>query len=158
GINKGLLKILSKMGISTISSYRGAQLFEIVGLGDEVVDLCFPGTLSRIGGARFEHLQKEQEKLSAEVWMPRRKVMQGGLLKFVHGGEYHMFNPDVVATLQAAVRSGDYEKYRSFAQIVDNRPISAIRDMLGLRSDVESIGIDQVEPLEDILKRFDSAG
>jgi glutamate synthase (NADPH) large chain len=158
GINKGLLKILSKMGISTISSYRGAQLFEIVGLDDEVVELCFPGTLSRIRGANFQHLQDEQHKLAHDAWLPRKKIAQGGLLKFIHGGEYHMFNPDVVGTLQEAVRSGDFESYRKFAQLVDNRPVSALRDMLALRDDLSAIDIDEVEPLETILKRFDSAG
>jgi glutamate synthase (NADPH/NADH) large chain len=158
GINKGLLKILSKMGISTVSSYRGAQLFEIVGLAEEVVDLCFPGAPSRISGANFSHLQHDVSLLARDAWLPRRKIQQGGLLKFIHGGEYHMINPDVVRTIQDAVQSGDYEKYRAFAQLVDNRPLSTIRDMFTLREDVEPIAIDKVEPMEAILKRFDSAG
>jgi len=158
GINKGLMKIMSKMGISTISSYRGAQLFEIVGISDEVTSLCFPDACSRIGGATFQHLQNDQEKLARDAWTPRKRIQQGGLLKFIHGGEYHMINPDVVRTIQDAVRSGDYEQYRKFAQLVDNRPISAIRDLFTLREDVTPIPLEQVEPLEDILKRFDSAG
>ena len=158
GINKGLLKILSKMGISTITSYRGAQLFEIVGLAEEVVDLCFPGAPSRISGANFSHLQHDMSLLARDAWLPRKKIQQGGLLKFIHGGEYHMINPDVVRTIQDAVQSGDYEKYRAFAQLVDNRPLSTIRDMFTLREDVEPIAIDKVEPIETILKRFDSAG
>ncbi len=158
GINKGLLKILSKMGISTITSYRGAQLFEIVGLAEEVVDLCFPGAPSRISGANFSHLQHDMALLARDAWLPRKKIQQGGLLKFIHGGEYHMINPDVVRTIQDAVQSGDYEKYRAFAQLVDNRPLSTIRDMFTLREDVEPIAIDKVEPIETILKRFDSAG
>ena len=158
GINKGLLKILSKMGISTITSYRGAQLFEIVGLAEEVVDLCFPGAPSRISGANFSHLQQDMSLLARDAWLPRKKIQQGGLLKFIHGGEYHMINPDVVRTIQDAVQSGDYEKYRAFAQLVDNRPLSTIRDMFTLREDVEPIAIDKVEPIETILKRFDSAG
>ena len=158
GINKGLLKILSKMGISTITSYRGAQLFEIVGLAEEVVDLCFPGAPSRISGANFSHLQHDMSLLARDAWLSRKKIQQGGLLKFIHGGEYHMINPDVVRTIQDAVQSGDYEKYRAFAQLVDNRPLSTIRDMFTLREDVEPIAIDKVEPIETILKRFDSAG
>jgi glutamate synthase (NADPH) large chain len=158
GINKGLMKIISKMGISTISSYRGAQLFEIVGLDEGVTALCFPDTLSRIGGASFTHLQHDLEKLVHDAWLPRKKISQGGLLKFIHGGEYHMINPDVVGTIQDAVQSGDYEKYRKFAQLVDNRPMSAIRDLFGFRDDVTEIPVEQVEPLEAILKRFDSAG
>ena len=158
GINKGLLKILSKMGISTISSYRGAQLFEIVGLADEIMALCFPDVDSRIGGATFEHLQHDMETLSRDAWLSRKKIMQGGLLKYIHGGEYHMINPDVVRTIQDAVQSGDFEQYRKFAQLVDNRPLSTIRDMFKLREDQEPVDIDQVEPIEGILKRFDSAG
>ncbi|MAM71446.1 MAG: glutamate synthase large subunit [Gammaproteobacteria bacterium] len=158
GVNKGLLKILSKMGISTISSYRGAQLFEIVGLASDVTDLCFPDSPSRIQGATFEHLQHDQEKMARDAWLPRKKLAAGGLLKYIHGGEYHMINPDVVKTLQDAAKSGDFEKYRKFAQVVDNRPFSTLRDMLALREDVESIDVDEVEPLENILKRFDSAG
>jgi len=158
GINKGLLKILSKMGISTISSYRGAQLFEIIGLADEIMALCFPDVDSRIGGATFEHLQHDMEILSRDAWLSRKKIMQGGLLKYIHGGEYHMINPDVVRTIQDAVQSGDFEQYRKFAQLVDNRPLSTIRDMFKLREDQEPVDIDQVEPIEGILKRFDSAG
>ena len=158
GINKGLMKIMSKMGISTISSYRGSQLFEIVGLADEVTALCFPDSLSRISGATFAHLQKDLEQLSRDAWLERKKISQGGLLKFIHGGEYHMINPDVVRTIQDAVRSGDYEEYRKFAQLVDNRPIAAIRDLWTLKDTGKSINIDQVEPLTEILKRFDSAG
>jgi glutamate synthase (NADPH/NADH) large chain len=158
GINKGLLKILSKMGISTIASYRGAQLFDIVGLDDEVIDLCFPDAMKRIGGANFTHLQHDSESLTRDAWQNRKKIQQGGLLKFIHGGEYHMINPDVVRTIQDAVQSGDFEQYRAFAQLVDNRPASTIRDMFTLREDLAPVDIDQVEPMEDILMRFDSAG
>jgi glutamate synthase (NADPH) large chain len=158
GINKGLMKIMSKMGISTISSYRGAQLFEIVGLGEDITSLCFPDSMSRIGGAKFTHLQHDLEKLAHDAWLPRKRIVQGGLLKFVHGGEYHMINPDVVRTIQDAVRSGNYNDYRKFADLVDQRPMSAIRDLFGLREDLTSIDVSAVEPLQDILMRFDSAG
>ena len=87
GISKGLLKVLSKMGISTIASYRGAQLFEAVGLADEVVELSFRGVASRIKGARFVDLEAEQKLLAQEAWNNRRPIQQGGLLKFVYGGE-----------------------------------------------------------------------
>ncbi len=158
GINKGLMKITSKMGISTISSYRGAQLFEIVGLSEQVTALCFPDADSKIGGATFIHLQHDIEQLVRDAWLPRKKISQGGLLKYIHGGEYHMINPDVVRTVQDAVRSGDFEDYRKFSQIVDNRPVSAIRDLFGLREDITPISVDEVEPIATILKRFDSAG
>ncbi len=158
GLKKGLLKILSKMGISTIGSYRGAQLFEIVGLADEVVALCFPGIPSRIQGAGFAELEHDARTLSQRAWSDAEDIEPGGRLKYVHGGESHMFNPEVIASLQLAVRSGDFADYRAYAEHVDGRPASTLRDLLALRGDVASIAIEAVEPAEAILTRFDSAG
>ena len=158
GIAKGLLKILSKMGISTVASYRGAQLFEAVGLADEVVELCFRGVPSRIQGVRFSELQAEQALLAAEAWNPRKTIQQGGLLKYVHGGEYHAYNPDVVSVLQQAVQGSSYARYLEYAALVNQRPVATLRDLLQLRSDVTPIPLDQVEPLESMFTRFDSAG
>jgi glutamate synthase (NADPH/NADH) large chain len=158
GIRKGLLKIMSKMGISTISSYRGSQLFEIVGLGDGVVELCFAGTVSRIQGAGFADLEDDQRRLAARAWDPLEPVPQGGLLKFVHDGEYHMYNPDVVTSLQNAVMNGDYREYKRFAALVNGRPASCLRDLLALTPSGSPVPLAEVEPVEDILPRFDSAG
>ena len=158
GISKGLLKILSKMGISTIASYRGAQLFEAIGLAEEVVGLSFKGVSSRIKGARFVDLESDQKLLAAEAWSARKPIQQGGLLKFVHGGEYHAYNPDVVNTLQAAVQQGDYSKFKEYTTLVDQRPVSMIRDLLKVKVADQPLALEQIEPLEAILKRFDSAG
>ncbi len=158
GINKGLLKILSKMGISTIASYRGAQLFEAVGLASEVVDFCFRGVACRIEGARYTDLQAEQLLIARDAWLPRKPLKQGGLLKFVHGEEYHAFNPDVVKKLQDAVQSGDYAQWREYAELVNHRPVASLRDLLALRKDITPIAIDDVDTIEKILPRFDSAG
>ena len=158
GISKGLLKILSKMGISTVASYRGSQLFEAVGLADEIVDLCFKGVPSRIQGARFSDLQAEQALLAAEAWNPRKTIQQGGLLKFVFGGEYHAYNPDIVRALQDAVQGDSYDKYLEYAALVNQRPVSTLRDLLRLRDDQTPIPLAEVEPLELLFKRFDSAG
>jgi len=158
GIRKGILKILSKMGISCVDSYRGAQLFEIVGLSSEVVQRCFTGTPSRIEGAGFAEIEAEQRDLAAKAFNANTLIEQGGLLKFVQGGEYHMYNPDVIARLQAAVRSGDFETYREYAEVVNNRPASALRDLMLLHSDRAPIALDEVEPIASIVKRFDSAG
>ena len=158
GIRKGLFKILSKMGISTINAYRGAQLFEIVGLADEVVDLCFPGAVSRVQGSDFGDLHADQKALARWAWDTRVPIEHGGLYRYVHGGEYHAYNPDVVKSLQAAVQRGSYELYQQFARLVNDRPPVFLRDLLALRSTHEPIDIDQVEPAEDILLRFDSAG
>jgi len=159
GIYKGLFKVMSKMGIASIASYRSSQLFEIVGLSSEVVKLCFTGTVSRIQGAGFADLEDDQRRLAAQAWNPRAPLTQGGLLKYVHGGEYHMYNPDVIATLQAAVMSGDYDTYRQFAALVNERPASALRDLLGLKQPSKApLPLSEVESEEAILKRFDSAG
>ncbi len=158
GIRKGLFKIMSKMGISTIASYRSAQLFEIVGLADEVVELCFEGSDSRIKGADFADLKADALHLACRAWNPAERVEQGGLLKYMHGGEYHTYNPDVVATLQAAVLTADQERYRQFAALVNQRPVSCLRDLLGLKAAAAPVPLDEVEPVSAILARFDSAG
>jgi len=156
-LDKGLLKILSKMGISTVSSYRGAQLFEAVGLSEEVVELCFTGVESRISGATFEDLAIDQQILANNAFTKRVPLDQGGLLKFVFNKEYHAFNPDVIQALHKAVRTGDYDNYKEYASIVNSRPIATLRDLLQLDTS-KSISVDDVEPIEQILKRFDSAG
>ncbi|MEL0082674.1 MAG: glutamate synthase large subunit [Gammaproteobacteria bacterium] len=158
GINKALFKIMSKMGISTIASYRGAQLFEAVGIHDEVVAACFEGVTSRIGGSRFIDFENDQRHLARNAWKPRKVVEQGGLLKFVHGGEYHAYNPDVIRTLHAAVRSGEQRFYDEYSSLVNNRPPATLRDLIGLSGKQAAIPLDQVEPLEAIIQRFDSAG
>jgi glutamate synthase (NADPH/NADH) large chain len=157
GINKGLYKITSKMGISTIASYRGAQLFESVGLHQSVVDLCFTGTTNRVQGIRFDDLQDDQVHLCKLAWNPRKPINQGGLLKYIHGGEDHSYNPDVVNTMQEAVKSGDFNKWQIYADLVNQRKPLTLRDLLKLRDDMEPVPIEEVEPLADIVKRFDSA-
>ena len=158
GINKGLKKITSKMGISTIASYRGAQLFEIVGLDSEVADLCFANTPCRIEGAAFADLEADAKKLSRMAWNPRKQREQGGLLKYISGGEYHAFNPEVVQAVHAMTQSGAYEDYLAFKALVDERPPATLRDLLRLRADTEAIDIDTVEPIERLMLRFDTAG
>ena len=158
GINKGLLKIMSKMGISAVNSYRGAQLFEAVGLDKEIVEVCFTGVASRISGAGFDELERDLWQIASRARSRRKTLDQGGLLKYVHGGEYHAFNPDVVMTLQQAVATGDYADYQRYAQYCTDRPVAALRDLLDLDLTGNAIDINAVEPIDAILKRFDSAG
>ena len=158
GIRKGLFKIMSKMGISTVASYRSAQLFEIVGLADEVVEMCFRGSDSRIQGADFSDLESDAKQLAARAWDPGQGISQGGLLKYMHQGEYHMYNPDVIATLQSAVATGDYAGYLQFANLVNERPVSCIRDLFKLRAVSAPVPLHEVESIASILSRFDSAG
>ncbi len=156
-IRKGLLKVMSKMGISTVASYRGSQLFEAVGLSREVVDLCFCGVTSRIGGATFEDFQADLELVHSKAWKARKKIDQGGLLKFVYGGEYHAYNPDVVKNIQEAVQNNSQQAYDRFADLVNKRPVATIRDLLSLRKDVKPIDISEVEAAENLYPRFDTA-
>jgi glutamate synthase (NADPH/NADH) large chain len=157
GINKGLLKILSKMGISTIASYRCAGLFEIIGLHQNIMQLCFPDLPSRIQGADFSDIEQDNINLARKAFLAHQKVNHGGLLKYVHGGEYHAYNPDVVTYLQKAVQTGDYADYRQFADEVNNRPAATLRDLLGFKENTQSIDISKVEPETEMFKRFDSA-
>ena len=158
GINKGLYKIMSKMGISTIASYRCSKLFEAVGLHDDVVGLCFQGAVSRIGGASFEELPADLLNLSKRAWLARKPISQGGLLKYVHGGEYHAYNPDVVRTLQQAVQSGEYSDYQEYAKLVDRasrQPRCAI--CWRITPGENAVNIADVEPASELFKRFDTA-
>lgn len=157
GINKGLLKILSKMGISTIASYRCAGLYEIIGLHQNIVQLCFPELPSRIQGADFGDIEQDNINLARRAFSPHQKIAHGGLLKYVHGGEYHAYNPDVVTTLQKAVMSGEYAHYRTFADQVNQRPVTTLRDLLQLKGDGSTLDMAQVEAESDLFKRFDSA-
>jgi glutamate synthase (NADPH/NADH) large chain len=158
GIDKSLLKIMSKMGISTVASYRCAQLFEAVGLASTVTKRCFPGVASRIEGASFDDLQEEQRHLAHQAWRrPHRPLGRGGLFKFVHGEEYHAYNPDVVISLQKAVRSGNFDDYQRYSALVNNRGVACLRDLLKLQPSAAPIPLDEVEPEENFFTRFDSA-
>ena len=157
GINKGLLKIISKMGISTISSYRGSQLFEIVGLNNEIVDLCFTNSVSRIQGKNFNDLDEDIRVLNDYARSNLTDMSVGGLLKYVHGGEYHTYNPEIVKKLQEAVSTGSNDSYKEYKSLVDNRPPAMLRDLLKLKHSKKKIA-KEPEKLEKIIKRFDSAG
>lgn len=157
GINKGLYKIMSKMGISTIASYRCSLLFEAVGLHRDICQLCFSGIVSRINGANFSDFQQDLQNLAKKAWLKRQSLDQGGVLKYTYDGEYHAYNPDVIRTLQQAVKSGDYQDYQRYAQQVNNRPITTLRDLLALKSVDNPLSIEQVEPDTELFKRFDTA-
>ena len=157
-INKGLLKIMSKMGISCLASYRGAQLFEALGLSQEVVDLCFQGTSTRIAGMSLARIEQEQEEIRAIAANASVPAILSGVFKFEQNGEYHTFNPDVVTSLIEATKLGDYQFYKDyFAAKVNGRKPAALRDLLELSSDRSPIPLEEVEPVEEICTRFDSA-
>lgn len=157
GINKGLYKIMSKMGISTVASYRCAKLFEAVGLSEELTAACFDGVISRIGGADFGDFEQDLFNLSRRAWLPRLPLEQGGNLKYSHTGEYHAYNPDIIKTLQQAVHSGEYSDYLKYSALVSHRPITTLRDLLSLKIGNNAIDIDDVEPASSLYQRFDTA-
>lgn len=157
GVKKGLLKILSKMGIGSIASYRGAGLFEIVGLSDAVVARCFEGTPSRIGGAGFARLEADARSLAALGWDDDAVPEVGGLLHYVHGGEYHQYNPDVVQSLQRAVITGERDDWKTYTDHVNLRPAAALRDLLRVKPAATPLPLSEVESVASIVKRFDSA-
>ena len=157
GINKGLLKIISKIGISTISSYRGSQLHEIVGLSSDIVDLSFTNTVSRVGGKTFEDLDAEMRSLNKYANSNVSEIGLGGLLKFVHGGEYHTYNPEVVKKLQEAVSTGSNQAYQEYAALVNLRDPAMLRDLMRVKFPKNP---QKVKPynIKLLLKKFDSAG
>ncbi|MDC8832554.1 glutamate synthase large subunit [Alteromonas gilva] len=157
GINKGLYKIMSKMGISTVASYRSAKLFEAIGISHDVMELCFKNVTSRLQGASFEDFQQDTVNLARVAWLKRKNISHGGLLKYVHDGEYHAYNPDVVKTLQKAVVSGEYSDYQQFAALVNERPPAHLRDLMGIKAGAEAIDISEVEGPEHLYTRFDTA-
>jgi len=157
GINKGLLKIISKIGISTISSYRGSQLHEIVGLSSDIVNLSFTNTVSRVGGKTFQDLDDEMRSLYKYANSNVSEIGLGGLLKFVHGGEYHTYNPEVVKKLQEAVSLGSKKTYKEYADLVNLRPPAMLRDLMEVKFPKKPKKIELTH-VSELLKKFDSAG
>ncbi len=128
-----------------------------MGLHRDVVDLCFKGVTTRIQGANFDDFEQDLFNLSRKAWAKRKPLEHGGLLKYVPGGEYPAYNPDVVGTLQKAVKSGEIMDYREFAQQVNQRPVAMLRDLLRLKTTDKPLPLEHIEPASDLYKRFDSA-
>ena len=155
-LNKGLLKIMSKMGISNVSSYRGAALFEVIGFSNEVNSFCFPKNTTLIKGKGFEDIH--HDILSVIEGDYDSNDVAEGLHKFKNNGEDHAFNPGTVITLQESLKRSSYEGYQEYANKINHRKPLALRDYFELKSSRNPIYISEVESEEDILKRFDSAG
>ncbi|HWQ27922.1 MAG TPA: glutamate synthase central domain-containing protein, partial [Dehalococcoidia bacterium] len=155
-VDAGILKIMSKMGISTVSAYHGAQIFEAVGLSQEVMDLAFVGTPSRIGGIGLREIAEDVLRRHRKAFQPEDGVQLdvGGFIRYRKEGEYHGNNPEVVRALHHAVETRRYEDYRVYADMVNKREPIALRDLLDFRSDRPPIPIDEVEPVESIMRRF----
>jgi glutamate synthase domain-containing protein 2/glutamate synthase domain-containing protein 1/glutamate synthase domain-containing protein 3 len=159
-IDKGLLKTFSKMGISTLQSYRGAQVFEAIGLGKNLVSQYFTGTASRIDGIGLEVLAQEAIRKHAHAFRRpsdvETELAVGGNYHYRRGGEYHLINPETISKLQHAVRQSSYEKYKDFAAEVDreNAAFCTIRGLLRLKKLSHPVPLAEVEPAAEIVKRF----
>ncbi|MGM0576498.1 MAG: glutamate synthase large subunit [Myxococcota bacterium] len=159
-VNKGLLKILAKMGISTLQSYRGARIFEAVGLSDEVVERYFSGTPSRVSGVDLDVIAREAE-VRHERGFPSRgevdpELDAGGQYQWRRRGERHVLNPDTIAKLQHAVQFDDFERFGRFSDAVDDaeRNLCTLRGLFDLDLADEPVPLDEVEPASEIVKRF----
>ncbi len=161
-VGKGLLKTISKMGISTVRSYSGAQIFEAVGLEPGLVERYFTGTTSRIGGVGLELLARETLARHARAYPSaarpesEERLPAGGVHAWRRGGEHHQWNPDTIASVQHAVRHGGAEAYERFTKQVNEESTrrAALRGLLELRTVDEPIPLDEVEPAKEIVKRF----
>lgn len=158
-VNKGIKKILSKMGISTLQSYRGAQIFEALGLGEEVIDKCFDGTASRIGGIGLKELAEETISRQRAAYPEREGqpelLSTGGIYQWRRDGEFHLWNPESIAVLQEATRLNDYEKYKEFAELINDQAKNptTLRSLLQFKK-TRPVSVNRVEPAEEIFKRF----
>ncbi|TVQ47685.1 MAG: glutamate synthase large subunit [Gloeocapsa sp. DLM2.Bin57] len=159
-VEAGLLKILSKMGISLLSSYHGAQIFEAIGLGTEVIDIAFGGTTSRVGGMTLKELASEVAAFLNQAFptLKAKKLENYGFVNYRPGGEYHMNSPEMAKALHKAVKAEDYDHYQLYQKYIAERPITALRDLLTFQSDRPSIPLETVEPVEEIVKRFCTGG
>jgi glutamate synthase domain-containing protein 2/glutamate synthase domain-containing protein 1/glutamate synthase domain-containing protein 3 len=159
-VNKGLLKVFSKMGISTLQSYRGAQVFEAIGLNQELVDRYFTGTSSRVGGIGFEVIAEETRRKHAFAFAPmteaETELEAGGQYHYRTRGEYHLINPLSIAKLQHAVKQDSFTTYKEFADHINNqnRQLCTLRGLMQFKFAENPIPIEDVEPATEIVKRF----
>jgi glutamate synthase domain-containing protein 2/glutamate synthase domain-containing protein 1/glutamate synthase domain-containing protein 3 len=159
-INKGLLKTFSKMGISTLQSYRGAQVFEAVGLNQALIDAYFVGTASRIEGVGLDVLAREAQMKHSYAFQPltdsETELVVGGHYQYREGGEYHLLNPQTISKLQHAVRQNNPTTFQEYTDLIDdqNRTLCTLRGLFKLKYAEQPILIDEVEPAKEIVKRF----
>jgi glutamate synthase (NADPH/NADH) large chain len=161
-IGAGILKIMSKMGISTLASYRNSKLFDVIGLSDKIVSDCFAGSHGLLSGLCYadieERLNSNHERAFTDAFEGKPKSLyKGGFYKYKKGEEFHDFSRATINAIQASADTGDKLEYEKLKVLVDKRDKKFIRDFFELSSDREAISVDDVEPIEDIFKRFSSA-
>lgn len=159
-VHKGVLKVLSKMGISTLQSYRGAQIFEALGLADDIIERCFTGTVSRIGGATLEDIKKEtitrhEAAYFSEDNLNASYLDTGGVYQWKRDGEFHLWNPETIAFIQDSVRKNDYSIYKKFAELINDQSKNptTLRSLFRFKNG-RSVPVAEVEPVDQIVKRF----
>jgi glutamate synthase domain-containing protein 2/glutamate synthase domain-containing protein 1/glutamate synthase domain-containing protein 3 len=159
-INKGLLKTFSKMGISTLQSYRGAQVFEAIGLNKDLVDAYFAGTTSRLEGIGLDVLARESQMKHEHAFQPvmdsETDLATGGSYHYRTDGEYHLLNPLTISKLQHAVRESSFKTFQEYTDLIDeqSRNLATLRSLLQIKKASEPIPIEEVEPVKEIVKRF----
>src|SRR5690606_27695969 len=162
-LGKGVLKVMSKMGVSTVASYTGAQIFEAVGLAQEVIDRYFTGTTSRLGGVGLDVLAEEVRRRHARAYprgggaTPHRPLETGGEYQWRRGGEPHLIDPDTVFRLQHSTRAGRYDVFKQYTSRVDEqaRRLMTLRGLFSFKpGERRPVPIEEVEPVESIVRRF----
>lgn len=159
GLSDGILKVIAKMGISTLQSYCGAQIFEAIGVHEEVVDKCFTGTCSRIGGVDFDILEQENLLRHREAYPVNGGISQvlksGGVYQWKKDGEFHLWNPETIAAIQDAAKNNDWKRFKEFTNMINDqsKQPATLRSLLKFKK-TTPISIDEVEPVENIYKRF----
>ena len=160
-LENGLRKILSKIGISLLASYHGAQIFEAIGLGADVIDIAFTGTTSRVAGMTLVELANETLTLHAKAFpeLNRSKLEFMGFVQYRTGGEFHLNSPEMAKALHAAVKSGPgYDHFSTYKTLLKNRPVTALRDLLEFKLAATPLPLDQVESVESLCRRFCTGG
>ena len=160
-LEDGLRKILSKIGISLLASYHGAQIFEAIGIGADLIDLAFRGTTSRVAGLCLSELANETLTFHSKAFpeLDRSKLEFMGFVQYRTGGEYHMNSPEMAKALHAAVKAGPgYDHFSTYQTLLENRPVTALRDLLQLKPATVPLPLDQVESVESICSRFCTGG
>jgi glutamate synthase (ferredoxin) len=159
-VESGLLKILSKMGISLLSSYQAAQIFEAIGIGPDLLKLGFRGTTSRIYGLSVSELAQEVLSFHSKAFpeLTAKKLENLGFVQYRPGGEYHMNSPELAKALHKAVKGKQYDHYEVYKKHLQDRPVTALRDLLDFQSERSSIPLEEVESVSDIVKRFCTGG
>ncbi|WP_257347144.1 glutamate synthase large subunit [Pseudalkalibacillus decolorationis] len=150
----GIVKVMSKMGISTIQSYRGAQTFEAIGISQSVINRYFDGTSSKLGGIDLFTIAKETESRHQSAFQEKQSLESGGAMQWRSDGEHHAFNPETIHTLQHACRTNNFNLYKRFSNLASNETITFLRDLLEIDTTTSSIPIKEVESVESIWKRF----